>query len=95
MTKSAVYSWRMSPATKAALEQEARRSGETLAALLDRVASEWLRARRLSEGETDAEQLRIRTRARRAIGRIAGGDPKRAERARVTLRERLGRRRAS
>ena len=34
MSKTEVYSWRVSPETKAALEEEARREGLTLAALL-------------------------------------------------------------
>jgi hypothetical protein len=94
MTKSAVYSWRVSPETKAALEEEAHRTGESLSALLDRIAQEWLQARRRHAAGSDAEQLRIRALASKAIGRISGGDPMRAERAKGTLRERLRKRRA-
>jgi hypothetical protein len=92
--KSAVYSWRLSPDTKAALEDEARRLGESLSELLDRIAREWLEMRRRRTAGTDAEQLRMRAAASKAIGRIAGGDRRRAERARSIVRERLGRRRA-
>ena len=94
MTKSAVYSWRVSPDTKAALEDEARRMGESLSELLDRIALEWLHSRRRRAAGSDEEQLRIRTLANKAIGRIAGGDPRRAERAKANVRERIGRTRA-
>jgi hypothetical protein len=92
--KSAVYSWRVSPDTKAALEDEARRLGESMSELLDRIAVEWLDARRHRNAGTDAEQLRMRAGASKAIGKIAGGDGDRAARARATVREHLGHRRA-
>jgi hypothetical protein len=89
-----VYSWRLSPDTKSALEHEARREGESLAALLDRIAAEWLAARRRRSGNDDAEQARLHAAAVRSIGAFGGGDPARAERARATLRQRLSGRRA-
>jgi hypothetical protein len=92
--KSAVYSWRLSPDTKAALEGEARQLGESLSRLLDRIAREWLEARRGGAFGTAEGQARIRAAANRAIGRIAGGKAQRAERARATVRQRLERRRA-
>ena len=92
--KSAVYSWRLSAETKAALEDEARRLGENLSQLLDRIAREWLEARRGAASGTEEEQLRLRAAASRAIGKIAGGKAQRAERARTILRQRLERRRA-
>jgi hypothetical protein len=92
--KSAVYSWRVSPDTKAALEDEARRLGENLSQLLDRIAHEWLAARRDEVSDTREEQVRLRAAASRAIGKIAGGRPRRAERARATIQQRLERRRA-
>jgi hypothetical protein len=92
--KSAVYSWRVSPDTKAALEDEARQLGENLSQLLDRIAREWLEARRGGASGTEEEQVRLRATASRAIGKIAGGKARRAERVRVTIRERLERRRA-
>jgi hypothetical protein len=92
--KSAVYSWRVSPEVKDALEDEAHRAGESLSQLLDRIAREWLETRRRRTYGADAAQLRMRAAAAKAIGRIAGGDARRAERARATVRERLARRRA-
>jgi hypothetical protein len=94
VAKSAVYSWRVSPDTKAALEDEARRMGESLSELLDRIAHEWLQSRRLRTPDSDDEQRRIRAMASKAIGRIAGRNPRRAERARATVRERLEQKRA-
>jgi hypothetical protein len=42
--KSEVYSWRLAPDLKAELEQRAREEGIGLAALLERISREWLRA---------------------------------------------------
>jgi hypothetical protein len=91
MRKNEVYSWRLSYDTKAALEFEASREGSTLAALLDRIADEWLRARRPAATD-ETEQARLHAAAARSFGAIAGGDPRRAERARLTVRTRLARR---
>lgn len=97
MAKMAVYSWRISPETKMALEQEAHRDGITVAALLDGMAHEWLQARRNPAAPDSAEQSRLHARAGKVFGSIAGGNPHRAEQARVTVRrslvQRHGRRR--
>lgn len=89
MPKSEVYSWRLSPELRAALDLEAKRQGVSLATLLDRMADEWLRARRASSGTDVADQARRHAAAASAVGTIAGGDPRRAERARLAVRERL------
>ncbi len=92
MSKSDVYSWRISPETRAALELEARREGTTIAALLDRLAGDWLlRGRRPAPGAEEAEQARLHAAAATTFGTIAGGDARRAERARAAVRERLTR----
>ena len=91
MNKTEVYSWRISPDAKSALELEARREGASVAALLDRIAAEWLIARRSSTATDGAEQARLHAAAAKTLGRIAGGDPNRAERAREAIRERLAR----
>lgn len=92
MKKSEVYSWRVAPETKMALEAEARREGRSVAALLDRMAREWLTARR-RRGVDIREHARVRASAEKVLGTIAGGDPRRAERARTAIRERLSSRR--
>lgn len=94
MRKSEIYSWRLSPEVKSALEIEARREGITLASLLERIAEEWLRTRRLSIAQEEAEQARLHAAARRTLGTIAGGNSRRAERAHSAIRERLARRHA-
>ena len=78
--KTEVYSWRISADRKAALEEEARREGTSLSALLDRVTAEWLTERRKGHSDDDAEQAAIRKRAMAAIGSIRSGDPTRSAR---------------
>ena len=91
MKKTEVYSWRITPATKTAIENEARREKTTVSALLDRITKEWIEARR-GQTNDDAEQERLHASARKTLGAISGHDAKRAERARVNVRERLSRR---
>ena len=90
MTKTEVYSWRISPATKAAIENEARREKTTVAALLDRIAKEWIESRR---GQTDdAEQERLHAAVEKTIRAISGHNLERSERVRESVRHRLKRR---
>jgi hypothetical protein len=70
--KSEVYSWRLAPELKARLEQRAREEGIGLAALLERISREWLRANRASRSADEREQARIKAAAMRAIGSIRG-----------------------
>lgn len=81
MAKTAVYSWRLSPDTKSSLEYEARRRGESVAELLDRVIGEWLESERKAAVDDEAEQARLHAAAMRCAGIIEGDDPYRAERA--------------
>ena len=92
MDKNQVYSWRVSLETKMGLEREARREGITTAALLDRMAGEWLEARQDSAGPDAVEQARLHAQAAKTLGTISGGEPRRAQRARVAIRRRLTRR---
>lgn len=93
MSRSEVYSWRLSPALKEALEEVAREERKSVGRLLEELAEERLAsAERSPEGEA-REQERLRSLALRYVGSIRGGDPRRAEEARQKLRERLGRRR--
>jgi hypothetical protein len=93
MKKSEVYSWRVAPETKVALELEARRAGQSVAALLDGLTREWLNARRRRHTQDKTEQARLQAAAAKVLGTIAGGDPRRAERARAALQKRLASRR--
>ena len=86
--KSEVYSWRVSPETKMALELEARQAGMTVAALLDRMAKEWLRARRPPDNH---EQEALHAAAAELIGSIPSGQSNRSQNARELVRNRLRR----
>jgi len=57
--KSEVYSWRVSTDTKMALEAEARNAGTSLSALLDRIAKDWLLAKKNSRVDDGEEQARF------------------------------------
>jgi hypothetical protein len=92
--KSEVYSWRLAPDLKAELEQRAREEGIGLAALLERISREWLRAKAAASSTDEREQARIKAAAMRAIGTIKGDDPERSERVRERVRARLAQQRA-
>ena len=92
--KTEVYTWRVSSATKASLEEAARDTNRSVASLLDEIVAERLDAtRQTSEAEVD-NQRRLHTRAARFLGCIAGGDARRSERTRELVRARLKRRHA-
>lgn len=95
MAKTAVYSWRLTPDLKLALEEAARTEGKSVAQVLERIARDWL-ARTSPDGD-DEEQRRLHAAAARHLGSIAGGDPGRSAGVRETVRARLTdrRRRAS
>lgn len=95
MAKSAVYSWRVDPELKAALEEAAREERTSVADLLGRLATQWLRDRAGNASGSDAVQQQIRASAEPFIGSLAGGDPRRSELVRHRIRQRLARRRAS
>ncbi len=91
MRKTEVYSWRLTTVTKNAIENEARKERTTVAALLNRITKEWIDSRS-DEASDEAEQQRLHSRVRKTLGTISGGHRKRAERARVAVRNRLIRR---
>ena len=72
MSKSEVYSWRVSPELKESLEDAARTEGMSLAGLLEQIALEWLE----DHAQVDKdEQRRLHEAARQWIGKLKGGDP--------------------
>ena len=89
MAKTEVYSWRVDPQIKMALEAEARSQGTTLAEVLDRIAKQWLEMRKQQNGDDEAEQARLHAAAAKWLGSISGGDPYRSEKVRETVRKRL------
>ena len=86
--KTEVYSWRVSTDLKTALEREARRLKVSLAAVLDRAASEWLNSNGPQTGSDEAQQ-RLHREASKYLGAFAGGDQRRSEHARREIRGRL------
>ena len=92
--KSEVYTWRVSPALKASLEEAARNTNRSVASLLDEIVAERLDATaQTGEAEMD-NQRRLHVRAARFAGRFSGTDPLRSERAKARVRARLTERRA-
>ena len=92
MPKSEVFSWRVSPALKARLEDAARRERTTVSRLLEKIVQDHLRNRDVAWD--DEEQARIRARAMRFVGSIAGNDPTRSSRVSELVRARLLRKHA-
>ena len=88
--KSQVYSWRVSPALKASLEDAARNGRRTLAQLLDEIATRYLEGQRTLRRD-DEEQRRLHARASRFAGILKGSDPRRSTRVRALVRARLRR----
>lgn len=92
MAKTDVYSWRLSRASKVALEDAARSEGTSVGALLERVSDEWIRARSAGAVDDEREQARLRTAALRFVGALTGHDPDRSRLTRTRLRAALRRR---
>jgi hypothetical protein len=92
--KSEVYSWRLAPDLKSQLEERAREEGIGLAALLDRISREWLRATSAASSDEEREQARLRAAVMLAIGTIEGDDPARSDRVSERVRQRLAQKRA-
>jgi hypothetical protein len=68
MSKSEVYSWRITPALKAEIEAAARQEKTTVALLLERMARDWLEAHMADD---DEEQRRLRKQLFKAIEEIS------------------------
>lgn len=74
MAKTEVYSWRLAPEKKRALEGRARAQGQTISQLLDGLTEELLASR--TDANDDAEQRRLHAAAAKAVGRISSGNPR-------------------
>jgi hypothetical protein len=90
--KSEVYSWRVAPERKQALEEEARRAGVSLAELLEEITRDWLRAR--VPADEVQEQERLHQAVRDVAGSISSGQAGRSAGVRAHVRDRLARKRA-
>ena len=89
--KSEVYSWRLAPDLKDALEAAARRERVSVSRLLERVTREWLKTRAGAAEDDEAEQARLHAVAMQFAGTIRGGDPDRAAEAGKRVGELLAR----
>ncbi len=93
MNKTEVYSWRLSLPMKVALEEAAKKQRMSIAKLLESVVDEWLSEFYKTDNSHDnEEQARRHKAAAICFGAFAGGDPKRSENVRHTLRARLTKR---
>jgi hypothetical protein len=91
--RSEVYSWRLRPALKQALEEEARQRGSSVADLLEGISEQWLLEVRKHRSEQEAaEQERLHAAALPFVGSIEGIDPERSSRVRELVRAGLRRR---
>jgi hypothetical protein len=73
MSKSEVYSWRLSSELKRQLEEAASAEKASIGAILDRVMRDWLRTREPSEEKDAEQQRRLHERARKAMGTVSIG----------------------
>jgi len=89
--KTEVYSWRVSSDLKSELEREARLRKTSISAIVDSAVRDWLRKNTVDPAE-DAEQRRLQRAAASCFGALAGHNSRRAETARESVRQRLGRR---
>jgi len=91
--KTEIYTWRLTRATKARLEDAARVRGRSVARLLDELVTNEL-DRPGQDVETELQrQLRLHNRARRFVGCLTGARARRSERVRDLVRARLNKRR--
>ena len=92
--KTEVYTWRVSSATKAGLEEAARNSNRSVARLLDEIVAERLDATAHAGDAEINNQRRLHARAARFAGRFSGTDPRRSAQVKARVRARLAERRA-
>ena len=87
MNKTEVYTWRLSPVTKAALDEAAREQNRSIADLLEEIVSANLGQ---YGRENNVERQRaLHARAAEFAGCLAGADSRLAERARERVQSRL------
>ena len=92
--KSEVYSWRLSPELKNALEEVSRQERAPISTLLERIVADWLLVHRQERNQEEAEQERLHAAVAATFGTIQGNNPKRSEQVRSLVRTRLAKRRA-
>jgi len=90
MAKTEVYSWRLAPEKKAALEAGARAEGKTVAEVLDALSAEWLAGRKTEDDE--AEQRRLHAAMAKFVGTVSIGNGRLSETVEQEMYRRLKRR---
>jgi hypothetical protein len=85
MKATEVYSWRVDQRLKEELESAARTEQTSLAALLSRIAHDWLR-RGYPVADDATAQRRVREAAAPYLGSVSGGTPSRAAEAATRVR---------
>jgi hypothetical protein len=93
--KTEIYTWRLSPALKAGLEEAARAQGRSVAELLDEIVAEKLETLERESGEDEGRQRQLHAQAAHFAGCLSGVDSQRSARVRALVRDRLGSRRRS
>jgi len=88
-----VYSWRLSSDLKSDLEREARARRLPVSSVLEMAVCDWLKGKH-ADREADEEQRRLQNLAASCLGVLAGGNPRRSETVRQTIRARLRKRHA-
>lgn len=84
--KTEVYSWRLTPEMKMRLEAEARRSGKSMAEVLEEISANWLDGRP-GRYDDEMEAGRLRKRIMATVGTVRGGDSQRASRSKELVRD--------
>jgi hypothetical protein len=90
--KTEVYSWRLSGELKSELEREARLRKASVSSVLELAIRDWLKKGAVHGKEDEEEQRRLHAAAANCLGTFTGRDSHRAESARKSVRQRLGRR---
>jgi len=92
MAKSEVYSWRVSPQMKRALEETARRQKQSISTLLEKIVAQSFRNDGEGWNEEEAAlQKRLHAAGLSAIGKIKSGRTDRSKRVREEVRRKLQR----
>jgi predicted transcriptional regulator len=91
MSKTEVYSWRVSPAMKRRLDELARRERRSVASLLEEIVAAHIDAHGADTPGDAAHQRTLHRSAARFAGCMEGSDPQRSATARARVQARLSR----
>ena len=89
--KTEVYSWRLSPDLKSEIEREARARQVPVSKLLESAVRDFIQ-KDVDPVVHAEEQARLHGAADKFVGVLKGDDPRRSQRVRELVRERLGKR---